>query len=73
MKTIGITFIVLGCCMLIWTGFNYTKKEKIIDAGPVEIYADKEKTINWSPYLGVVLLVGGIAIFSVSKSYKGKN
>jgi len=67
MKTIGIILIVLGAFMLIWTGFNYTKKEKIIDLGSVEISADTQKTVNWPPYLGAVLIVGGIAIFVVSK------
>lgn len=67
MKTIGIVLVVLGACMLIWTGFNYTKKEKIIDVGPLEVSADKQETVNWPPYLGAVLLVGGIVVFAVSK------
>jgi len=67
MKTIGIMFIILGACMLIWTGFNYTKKEKIIDLGSVEVSADTQKTVNWPPYLGAALIVGGIVIFAVSK------
>ena len=67
MKTIGIILIVLCVCMLIWTGFNYTKKEKIIDLGSVEVSADTQKTVNWPPYLGAALIVGGIVIFAVSK------
>jgi hypothetical protein len=37
--------------MLIWTGFTYTKKEKVVDAGPIQISADKEKSVNWLCYL----------------------
>ncbi|WP_419701771.1 hypothetical protein [Mucilaginibacter sp. NFX135] len=66
-KTIGIVLIVVGIIMLIWTGFTYTKKEKIIDAGPVQVSADKQKTVNWPPYLGGILLVGGIVIVAISK------
>lgn len=66
-KTIGILLIVIGAAMLIWTGFTYTKKEKIIDAGPIQVSADREKTVNWPPYLGGILVIGGIVIIAVSK------
>ncbi|HEK21230.1 MULTISPECIES: hypothetical protein [unclassified Mucilaginibacter] len=66
-RTIGIVLIILGAAMLIWTGFTYTKKEKIIDAGPIQVSADREKTVNWPPYLGGILLVGGIVIVASSK------
>jgi len=66
-KTIGILLIVIGAAMLIWTGFTYTKKEKIIDAGPIQVSADREKTINWPPYLGGLFVIGGIVIIATSK------
>ncbi|RYU91170.1 hypothetical protein EWM62_04315 [Mucilaginibacter terrigena] len=66
-KTIGIVLIVIGAAMLIWTGFTYTKKEKIVDAGPIQISADRQKSVNWPPYLGGILLVGGIVIVATSK------
>jgi uncharacterized membrane protein len=66
-KTLGIILIVIGAAMLIWTGFTYTKKEKIVDAGPIQISADREKSVNWPPYLGGILLVGGIVIIATSK------
>ena len=67
-KTIGIVLIVVGIAMLIWTGFTYTKKEKVIDAGPIQVSADREKSVNWPPYLGGILLVGGIVIVATSKN-----
>lgn len=66
-KGIGILLIVIGVIMLIWTGFTYTKKEKIIDAGPIQVSADRQKTVNWPPYLGGVLIIGGVAIVIFSK------
>ena len=66
-KPIGIIMLVIGAAMLIRTGFTYTKKEKIIDAGPIEISADKQKTVNWPPYAGGILLVGGAIILAASK------
>ncbi|GAB2978206.1 hypothetical protein GCM10027049_12020 [Mucilaginibacter puniceus] len=66
-RTVGIVLVIIGAVMLIWTGFTYTKKEKIVDAGPIEISADKEKSVNWPPYIGGVLLVGGIVIIMTAK------
>jgi hypothetical protein len=53
--------------MIVWTGFTYTKKEKIVDAGPIQISADRQKTVNWPPYPGGILLVGGIVIIATDK------
>ena len=66
-RTVGIVLVIIGAVMLIWTGFTYTKKEKVVDAGPIEISADRQKTVNWPPYLGGVLLVGGIVIVLTAK------
>ena len=66
-RTIGIVLIIIGAAMLIWTGFTYTKKEKVVDAGPIQISAEKEKSVNWPPYLGGILLVGGIVVVATAK------
>ncbi|MCR8558629.1 hypothetical protein KXD93_13315 [Mucilaginibacter sp. BJC16-A38] len=66
-RTIGIVLIIIGAAMLIWTGFTYTKKEKIVDAGPLQISVDKQKSVNWPPYLGGILLIGGIVIVATAK------
>ena len=66
-RIIGMLMIVIGAAMLIWTGFTYTKKEKIIDAGPIQVLADKQKSVNWPPYLGGILLVGGIVVLVNAK------
>lgn len=67
MRGIGIGIIILGIIMLIWTGFSYTKKEKVVDIGPVEISADKQESVNWPSYAGGILLVGGIILLLVDK------
>lgn len=67
MRGIGIGIIILGIIMLIWTGFSYTKKEKVVDIGPVEISADKQESVNWPSYAGGILVVGGIILLLVDK------
>jgi len=66
-RNLGTILIVIGAAMLIWTGFTYTKKEKVIDAGPLQVSVDKKEKVNWPPYLGAILLVGGIVIVVTGK------
>jgi hypothetical protein len=66
-RNLGILLIVIGAVMLIWTGVTYTKKKKIIDAGPIQVSVDQKETIGWPPYLGTILLIGGIVIIIVDK------
>lgn len=66
-RTLGLILILIGIAMLVWTGFTYTKKEKIIDAGPIQVSADKEKSVNWPPYAGGIILVAGVFVFIAAK------
>lgn len=66
-RTIGIALIIIGVIMVIWTSFTYTKKEKVVDAGPLQISVNKQKSVNWPPYLGGLFIVGGIVIVATAK------
>ncbi len=59
--------IVIGIVMLIVTGFSYTTEETVIDAGPLELNAEKEESVNWPPYAGGAALVAGIILVVASK------
>lgn len=61
-KTLGAIFLIVGVVMMIWTGFSFTKREKVVDAGPLHVSADKEHTVNWPPYAGGMLALVGIVM-----------
>lgn len=62
---IGIILIAIGIIALAYGGFSYTKREKVIDAGPLQVSADREKTVPLPPILGGICLVGGIVLVVV--------
>lgn len=66
-KSLGIIVIILGIVMMIYTGFNFVTTEKVVDIGPIKINQEKNHPVQWSPILGVVLIVGGIAIVAFGK------
>jgi drug/metabolite transporter (DMT)-like permease len=67
MKTLGIFLAAIGLIMMIYTGFNYVTKEKVVDIGPLEINKETNHPVQWSPIVGAVLLVGGIVMIATSK------
>lgn len=65
MKTntlIGIILIVVGIVALAYQGITYTTREKVVDIGPIQVSADKTKTIPLPPIVGGIALVGGIVL-----------
>ena len=66
-RTTGFLCIIIGAALLVWTGFTYTKKEKIIDAGPLQVSADRQKTVNWPPYAGGVVMLAGVILVLTAK------
>ena len=62
---VGIILIAIGIIALAYGGFSYTKREKIIDAGPLQVSADREKTVPFPPILGGICLIGGIVLVLV--------
>jgi uncharacterized membrane protein YidH (DUF202 family) len=63
MKTlIGSVLIVIGLIGLIWGGVSYTRREKVIDLGPLQATAERRETIPVGPVVGGIALVGGIVL-----------
>ena len=73
MKTnmlIGIILIVIGIIAFAYQGITYTTREKVVDIGPIQVTADKTKTLPLPPIVGGIALVGGIVLL-VMGSKKG--
>jgi len=62
MIIVGIALILLGILALSYNRISYTTKEKIIDIGPLEATAEKEKSIPLPPLLGGLVLVAGVGL-----------
>lgn len=67
MRTLGIILIVAGVLMMVVTGFNLVTKKKVLDVGPLEVNKEEKTPVNWSPIVGAVLLIGGVAIVATQK------
>ncbi len=68
MKPVGIILIVAGILMFVFGKISFTKKEKVVDIGPVEINKNEKKTIDWPNYAGgIAVLAGAVLLFTDRK------
>ena len=67
MRLFGIILIIVGILMLIFTNISFTKEEKVVDVGPVEINKKEKHTIDWPNYAGGIAVVAGIALVALDK------
>ncbi|PZX54759.1 hypothetical protein [Algoriphagus chordae] len=70
MKIFGIVLIVAGMLMLFSNSFSFTTKEKVIDAGPIQVSADKKREVNWPTYTGGIVLAAGVIMLVVAQKKK---
>jgi hypothetical protein len=62
---VGVIVIVLGVLALAYQGINYTKRETVIDLGPIHATADEDKTLPLPPVLGAAAVAGGVVLLIV--------
>jgi hypothetical protein len=58
----GILLVVLGALALAYQGINYTRREKVLDVGPIHATRDTQERIPLPPILGGLALAGGITL-----------
>ena len=65
MKTftlIGIILIAIGIAAFAYQGITYTTREKVVDLGPVQMTAERTKTLPLPPIVGAIALIGGVVL-----------
>jgi hypothetical protein len=66
MRLIAILLIVLGVLALGYQGFTYVSREKVVDAGPVQVTADRERTVWIPPVVGGAAVIAGAVMLGLS-------
>ena len=61
-STFGIGLVILGILMFAYTGIDFITNKRVVDIGPIKIDKEENHPIQWSPIVGVVLVVGGIGL-----------
>jgi hypothetical protein len=70
MKTytlIAVILIAVGIAAFAYQGITFTTREKVVDLGPLQMTAEKTRTLPLPPIVGAVALVGGIVLLVLGK------
>ena len=53
--------------MITYTGFTYMTTKKVVDIGDIQVNREVDHPVQRSPYVGAVLLAGGVLIIVAGK------
>jgi hypothetical protein len=62
---VGVILIVLGIIALAYQGITYTQHKELFSIGSNSVTVPEKKTFPLPPIVGVISLVGGIALVAV--------
>jgi hypothetical protein len=62
LSMVGLILIILDVLGFAYQGFTYTKREKVVDIGPIHATKDTDKTIPIPPVLSGLALIGGVVL-----------
>ena len=68
---IAIILIALGIAAFAYQGITYTTREKVVDLGPIQVTAEKTKTLPLPPIVGAIAIVGGIVLLVMGSKRGG--
>jgi hypothetical protein len=58
----GVLLIVLGVLSLAYGGFSFTRREKVVDIGPIQATAERHERVPLPPILGGAAILGGVGL-----------
>ena len=70
MKTytvLAVILIAIGVVAFAYQGISYTTREKVVDLGPIQMTAEKTRTLPLPPVVGGICLVGGIVLLVMGR------
>lgn len=59
---VGALLILSGVIMLALGGFSFKSRERVADVGPIEVTAERERSIPVPPILAGLAIVGGVLL-----------
>jgi len=62
MKIAGVFIMIAGFGLTVFTTFSYFTREKVMKIGSVELTRSQPHYLNWSPFIGIAIMVIGAFI-----------
>lgn len=62
MALVGLVLIVVGIAALIYRGIPYTTRETVVDIGPIQATAERDRMVRVPTAVGALAIIGGVAL-----------
>jgi hypothetical protein len=71
MVILGVLLIAIGIAGLIIDNITFTERRTVVDAGPLKVTADQQRSIPVPTIAGVIAIVAGAGIIFFSRQARG--
>jgi hypothetical protein len=68
---VGVVLIVLGLVALVYQRITYTKRDTIVDIGPIHATAEREHIVPLPPIVGIVSVAAGVVLLVAGRRRGG--
>ncbi|HZQ01290.1 MAG TPA: hypothetical protein VFB13_17225 [Reyranella sp.] len=67
LPVIGVVLVVLGVIGLVVANVTFTQHKTVLDAGPIKITQDQEKSVPIPTIAGIVAVVAGLGLIFIGR------
>ena len=71
MAILGVLLIAIGVAGLAIDNISFTERRTIVDAGPLKVTADEQRTIPIPTIAGIVAVIAGAGLLFMGRAAKG--
>ena len=64
MRVLGFVIAILGALALAYQGFSFVTMERVVDAGPLKVDAERWHTVWIPPVVAAVAVVAGLIMIA---------
>jgi hypothetical protein len=67
----GVLLIAIGVAGLVIDNISFTEKRVVVDAGPIKVTADQQRTIPIPSIAGVIAVIAGVGMIFYGRQARG--
>ena len=71
MAILGVLLIAIGIAGLAVDNISFTERKTIVDAGPIKVTADEQRTIPIPTIAGIVAVIAGAGLLFMGRAARG--
>ena len=68
---LGVLLIVIGIAGFAIDNISFTERKTIVDAGPLKVTADEQRTIPIPTIAGIVAVIAGAGLLFMGRAARG--